>query len=645
MLDKMPQYSKTLEVQFEKIFEILPDGLQDLCTAYEELLSANMVQLFNPAFSGGVVSCLKKENTFTSDHLVVHAEGQQLQRLKIQRVEDSGRLLQAKVVMQMVTDPIFQVCTSFYGDTMFVATRHKHRVSVFSAQLDSLLAGSEELINLETKEFDENEAPTFVSLSPYTAAEGLYVTNNGTVCIWRPGSFEKVLTWKKHRFACHDPWRQVHYGSHPRHLIVTDRTAVEIFDHRKGYSNGVDLFSLPSKLLDHSERIMAAHPHGFASPYHLLATENNFFLLDQRFPGTPVMHWHPDLLKPPQYITSTNITMSTSEISSIALVASQQPAETMCYPFDYTSQSYVTAPFLPWRLSCMSDITYFKAINGIQDSKVARQRLGTSLAGVAVLEGQMPESIITYQVDSFGEIFYQCYGRADVNSSDKTCSRLFGAESDFLEPVVHHHVTSWFSKFHKDIAMHSSRFKREGQTFVSMKDDLISSDARECWRCSESISIDTDDDRNDDDQAWRGTCGSCKQYLHQASGDTISKEELEARLLKKPRGDLSALDFIAPPLTTYAADNAHTKIHHVIAYPQENEKTNMEELLQKRDEERKSKLLEHKQQKSHALKKIKHKIAYRKREKQQSQSALMLPLDDEHRRENVIIEQILSGNS
>lgn len=58
--------------------------------------------------------------------------------------------------------------------------------------------------------------------------------------------------------------------------------------------------------------------------------------------------------------------------------------------------------------------------------------------------------------------------------------------------------------------------------------------------------------------------------------------QLEARLLKKPRGDLSALDFIAPPLTTYAADNAHTKIHHVIAYPQENEKTNMEELLQKR---------------------------------------------------------------
>lgn len=45
MLDKMPQYSKTLEVQFEKIFEILPDGLQDLCTAYEELLSANMVQV------------------------------------------------------------------------------------------------------------------------------------------------------------------------------------------------------------------------------------------------------------------------------------------------------------------------------------------------------------------------------------------------------------------------------------------------------------------------------------------------------------------------------------------------------------------------------------------------------------------------
>lgn len=48
-----------------------------------------------------------------------------------------------------------------------------------------------------------------------------------------------------------------------------------------------------------------------------------------------------------------------------------------------------------------SDITYFKTINGIQDSKVARQRLGTSLAGVAVLEGQKPESIITYQVTSF----------------------------------------------------------------------------------------------------------------------------------------------------------------------------------------------------------------------------------------------------
>ena len=60
-------------------------------------------------------------------------------------------------------------------------------------------------------------------------------------------------------------------------------------------------------------------------------------------------------------------------------------------------------------MSGVRDIERYDCFLGGTDSAVLQERLGLSLAGVAVARGLMAESLVTYQLDCYGEIcFQQC---------------------------------------------------------------------------------------------------------------------------------------------------------------------------------------------------------------------------------------------
>ena len=50
----------------------------------------------------------------------------------------------------------------------------------------------------------------------------------------------------------------------------------------------VDLFALPNKLVQPSERVMVAKQQTSCAFHHIVATDASMFVIDQRFPGHPV---------------------------------------------------------------------------------------------------------------------------------------------------------------------------------------------------------------------------------------------------------------------------------------------------------------------------------------------------------------------
>lgn len=67
--------------------------------------------------------------------------------------------------------------------------------------------------------------------SPYIERECVTATADGQAHFW-DGSQEVLNISTEPRFACPDTWISAHFGSHPREVVVTDRTGSTIWDLR-----------------------------------------------------------------------------------------------------------------------------------------------------------------------------------------------------------------------------------------------------------------------------------------------------------------------------------------------------------------------------------------------------------------------------
>ena len=70
------------------------------------------------------------------------------------------------------------------------------------------------------------------SCSPYMPGEFVTAYENGAMMLCSEESQGVVLNDADHRFKCCDAWWSAHYGSHPRQLVLSDRTGVALYDVR-----------------------------------------------------------------------------------------------------------------------------------------------------------------------------------------------------------------------------------------------------------------------------------------------------------------------------------------------------------------------------------------------------------------------------
>lgn len=561
----------------------LPQSVRSLCDQYASLGQCDLQQNFNSKYSS-VLSCVKQDSGDTG-HIVVHAEGLQLSQLYVTDVSESAPMLKTQSTCHRKVDPVYQIDSSALQENVYICTRHRESCVLFSV-LSAPTHREEGFTKLGENNFHRNELPASVCISPFIAAESLVATDAGAVYIWNAGqSPQKVIADRKPRFDCQDSWCQVQYGCHPRQLVVADRTVVELFDHRSSFQRGVDLFALPSKLVPQSERIMATHAHGKQSPYHVAATHHCMFLLDQRFPGTPVMQWYPDLRGPLQYVASTDYDVDSPRISSGVLVASQYPSEAIFYPFDHGNGLPVTMPMNPWRLSEIGDMQHMETSAEHIEPVLLRERFMTSLSGVALLPGEEPGSVWTYQSDAYGEVFYQYYGTPeDIHTSDKTCNLSDSSNKATVPKDVKKHVTMWLSDLQHQVdelrAGWINDHRRDSLQRVKCPADLLQNDDAErrvCLQCSADIA--TVLDMPNFDVAF---CQSCKMLLH-LTEDTDSMTTAEERVPQLST-DPRFLDQCAPPLSQYPSDSAHTRVY--LSLTKTSEDANFTEQLKLREAER-----------------------------------------------------------
>ena len=432
-------------------------------------------------------------------HLLFHATGQDLSTLVLTEcTSPSGKLPSSRVLACRDIGRVFEVDAATVDKDIFVVTRQTNRCSLFVVQrceipeMSAAHIGNASEVSvsqadavqatmmfrhLGSHEFQLDVVPTSVKVNPYIAGECLIGMDTSCVSIWSVHHGIERSLFPKARFNCFDGWTRAYYAGHPRQVVIADRTVVQLVDHRDGFRSSVDLFALPSDLAHSRERVMTAHVHGSLdfSFLHAIATNYSVFLIDQRFPGSPVMQWHPDTLGPITYLHSLELPHPTNEAQcrALLLAGSQHPAEVMCYPFSHGGGRAVIGSGCPRRLSMMTDI--FDANRFLQLSSIYRvllhDRIAVSLCGLSAVEGWVDQSWVSYQVNCFGEIFYQQHFRhrdSDGHSElypSTLGGLLTGEATDSLSPSESH-LKNFVHRLHEHIESSSSTLDADVQSGI-----------------------------------------------------------------------------------------------------------------------------------------------------------------------------------
>ncbi|KAL3865792.1 hypothetical protein ACJMK2_043146 [Sinanodonta woodiana] len=409
----------------------------DLLEKYEVVSSVRELPSSNSQYTGGALSYLPCTDNGGHGYMI-SAAGCSFSSIKIQSVQNaSDKILKSQELSTLpVPGHIYQTTCNSVHNKDFCAIRLECSCVVYT------LSSNEDKSSVELTELGQKMCPSTImaiSLSPYIPAECLITSEDGSCLLWNfsQSTCEEVVSARSPRFQCHDPWHHTHFGAHPRQLVYADSTAVELFDLRKK-TGSVDLFCLPSKFLHKRERIRSVVAQSDSSFYHLMATDYSLILLDERFPGYPVLKWQHLLKSPPRYLSRSPY--SSTEIHSV-FVGSQYPPEVVCLRYQQQRGLPPQAISVPWRASKKSDFIYWPGVANGPDKYLAEERLNLSLAGQAVSTTDS-ESIL-FQMDSLGDIFYQVYSKRQSDKEDVTFSAGPGSADLQLSYVAMKTGSDW----------------------------------------------------------------------------------------------------------------------------------------------------------------------------------------------------------
>ncbi|XP_045156708.2 uncharacterized protein LOC123523126 isoform X2 [Mercenaria mercenaria] len=419
---------------FERITGVqIQPWFLDMLNEYTELQESAVPQFNNYMYTGGCIDTVPVSDTHC---YITSAVGENFNKLRLTFVsKKADGLLQSFSAEEIdLPNTIYGVRHRQVQGQDFITARTDEQCYLYKFTPDSQ---DGKLCMLQGP---VNQCFQSVDISPYIPGECVLVDENGQCCLWFGNSFDTISACGVPRFQVLDNWRHIQYGSHPRQVIYADQTAVQMFDLRTPETEGQDLFSLPSKLLHNRERIRVCDRHPASTFYHLVATDYNLMIMDERYLKYPVLRWEHMLSTPPQYITSVCGSGINSDDNFIYL-ASQYPADVHAFRFSARNGLPPLGVSQPHRAAKITDISKWPVfVDRCPNTDLLYKRLNTSLAGISTSPWQ--QGHVVFQLDSHGEIFHQVFSSSQ-SAEDITFSAGQGSHDMKPLPVAAERARSW----------------------------------------------------------------------------------------------------------------------------------------------------------------------------------------------------------
>uniref|UniRef100_A0A3B5LGT5 Uncharacterized protein n=1 Tax=Xiphophorus couchianus TaxID=32473 RepID=A0A3B5LGT5_9TELE len=146
-------------------------------------------------------------------------------------------------------------------------------------------------------------AASCVSVSPHILGEVLVASESGAANLWTVGrGMQEVRTEESNLyFNAKSSWRWCEFSAHPRVMLYADRTGVELTDFRSNPCHTLFRISSTSDCQS-GERLLLVRFLGDVHPFHhLLTTQHSAYIMDERFPGVPMLKWDHMMEAPPLF--------------------------------------------------------------------------------------------------------------------------------------------------------------------------------------------------------------------------------------------------------------------------------------------------------------------------------------------------------
>ncbi|XP_077865198.1 uncharacterized protein LOC100371809 [Saccoglossus kowalevskii] len=387
---------------------------QDLLYNYvfEELQTAALNLLYDVCLNGG---CLSYTQFSSNEGVLVYPSGTLMDRLNLRHMTvdstNSYPVLNPSSIKQYdVNSRIHQIESMQYDNTNWIAVRSDYHCCLLKVQKNHK---NENGFTCKVFFF----VKYFCLFSPFIPGECAFALENGNLYLWT-GQRLQDIDQTTVLFPSRDKWVHCHFAGHPRLLVITDRTGLRMKDCRMTDRQvEKSLFALPSPCVDVNDRVMVTRQHPSNHFHHYIATKRSMLLVDERFPGKPVLTWEHQLQSPPMYM---DILDNVRPGEHVILLSTQRTKETHCIV--HTSSSGVAAQGvgLPWRIappnswlpsmkkSCQDDRIY----------QMMDRRLQSTLLGMCAIRHSNQDAFTVLQITSGGDIVYQSYSAC--NTGDKT---------------------------------------------------------------------------------------------------------------------------------------------------------------------------------------------------------------------------------
>ncbi|XP_074546387.1 TATA box-binding protein-associated factor RNA polymerase I subunit C [Halichoeres trimaculatus] len=264
---------------------------------------------------------------------------------------------------------------------------------------------------------------TCISVSPHVLGEVLVASESGTANLWTVGrGTQKVREEDSNLyFNAKSLWRWCEFSAHPRVMLYADRTGAEFTDIRVSPAICHTLFRISkSSECRNGERLILSKYLSETHPFHhLVTTQYSAYIMDERFPGVPMLKWDHMAQSPPMFchVISGTPTSSGSSAGGAGtvkvLLGSQSSQEITLLQYTGGRTDACSSHGPPQALLRTKDSLKHLLVQIPHHLETATNRLSSPAAGLTCIQmkgkrgGGGEESLCVLQLTEAGDIFYQ----------------------------------------------------------------------------------------------------------------------------------------------------------------------------------------------------------------------------------------------